>query len=83
MMPPHSDREKCRVPASRADPAAAVGTTASGVQQPALQQFGGPSIEFVGASFDVGEHVDDSGQVVKVAAAAVPGRCRVHRSVDL
>ena len=59
MMPPHSDRAKYRVPAPRADPAAAVGTTASGVLQPALQQFGGAAVEFVGASFDVGEHVDD------------------------
>ena len=49
--------------------------------QPLVRQFRGPPVEFVGAPFDVGEHVDDPGQVVKVTAAAVSRRGRVHRVV--
>ena len=49
--------------------------------QPLVRQFRGASIELVGPSLDVGEHVDDPGQVLKVAAAAVPCRRRVRRSV--
>ena len=46
--------------------------------QPILHQFRGPSVQLVGPSLDVGEYVGDPGQVVKVAAAAVPRRDRIR-----
>ena len=49
--------------------------------QPPHQQFRGPPVEFVGSSFDVGEHVDDAGQVLQIVAAAVPGRGRIRWSI--
>ena len=49
--------------------------------QPALHQFRGPPVQLVRASFDVGEHVDDLGQVVKITTAALPGRGCVRRVV--
>ena len=32
--------------------------------QPVLDQFGGAAVQLVGPPFDVGEHLDDSGQVL-------------------
>jgi hypothetical protein len=49
--------------------------------QPALDQFRGAAVQFVGPPFDVGEHIDDPAQVVKVTAAAVPRFGCVHRVV--
>ena len=49
--------------------------------QPTVRQFRGAAVEFVGASFDVGEDLGDPGQVLEFAAAAVPGRGRVRRVV--
>ena len=51
--------------------------------QPLVHQFGGASVEFVGASFDVGEHVGDAGEVLEFAAAAVPCRGCVGRLVGI
>jgi len=52
------------------------------VLQPALRQFRGPAVQLVRPSLDIGEHVDDPGQVVKVTTATVPCRGRVRRSVS-
>src|SRR5664279_2839371 len=49
--------------------------------QPALHQFRGAPVQLVGAPFDVGEHVDDPGQVLQIVAAAVPGRGRIRWSI--
>ena len=32
--------------------------------QPVLHEFGGAAVQFVGLSLDVGEHIDDAGQVL-------------------
>jgi len=50
--------------------------------KPALHLFRGAAVQLVGAPFDVGEHIDDPGQVLEILAAAVPGRGRVRSVVS-
>jgi hypothetical protein len=49
--------------------------------QPALREFRGPVVELVGPPLDLGEYVDDPGQVLEFFASAFHRGGRLRRSV--
>jgi hypothetical protein len=50
--------------------------------QPSLHEFRSAAVEFVGPPLDIGEHIDDPGQMLqRILTAAMPGWCRVRRVV--